>query len=251
VRARTGGRMRPSIASRVTKGLPEARDRARSCGNRDESAAPTRLQLVPSSGGVGARGCDPGPYRAGSRVSPVRCVPRRRITTSDFPSRSAFTAPPRATTVMRRAAVARRRAVRRLSRARSGAVGSAAPPTDRHGRGIVPDVSSRRRTPMRANRGHCLSVALGHAATTFAAQPQGRDPNLARRRGRRRRQRTRSPASIEVTVVQLAGTQAYLQPGASGGVHRGATIVLNHKGVSGRPDGPTPLPSSTSGRASA
>jgi len=40
------------------EGLPEARDRARSCGNRDESAAPTRLQLVPSSGGVGARGCD-------------------------------------------------------------------------------------------------------------------------------------------------------------------------------------------------
>lgn len=33
--------------------------------------------------------------------------------------------------------------------------------------------------------------------------------------------------SIDVTVVEIAGTQAYLRPGASGGLHRGAKVTLN------------------------
>lgn len=35
--------------------------------------------------------------------------------------------------------------------------------------------------------------------------------------------------SVEVTVVEVAGAQAYLRPGAGGGVHRGATVVLNRR----------------------
>jgi hypothetical protein len=35
--------------------------------------------------------------------------------------------------------------------------------------------------------------------------------------------------TIPVTVVELAGTEAYLQPGASGGVHRGAKITIGGK----------------------
>src|SRR6202011_1813824 len=34
---------------------------------------------------------------------------------------------------------------------------------------------------------------------------------------------------IDVTVVQVAGTQAYLQPGERGGGRRGATVVIRHK----------------------
>ncbi len=47
--------------------------------------------------------------------------------------------------------------------------------------------------------------------TTAQPQPQ---PQAAR-------------TSIDVAVVQVAGTQAYVQPGESGGVHRGAKVTIN------------------------
>jgi hypothetical protein len=37
------------------------------------------------------------------------------------------------------------------------------------------------------------------------------------------------PQTIEVTVVEVAGGWAYLQPGAKAGVHRSAVVVINHK----------------------
>jgi hypothetical protein len=40
---------------------------------------------------------------------------------------------------------------------------------------------------------------------------------------------TSAPRSIDVTVIQLAGTQAYLRPGSRGGVLRGAKVAINHK----------------------
>lgn len=36
-------------------------------------------------------------------------------------------------------------------------------------------------------------------------------------------------SGIPVTVVEVAATQAYLQPGASGGVHRGSKVTIGHK----------------------
>ena len=78
----------------------------------------------------------------------------------------------------------------------------------------------------------CLAVALSHVATTFAAQPKAKPrpaPKPPTPAAPTAPTAPPSTTSIEVTVIQLAGTQAYVQPGASGGVHRGARVVVNHK----------------------
>jgi hypothetical protein len=37
------------------------------------------------------------------------------------------------------------------------------------------------------------------------------------------------PKSVEVTVVELAGSRAFLQPGAAAGIHRGSSVLLHGK----------------------
>jgi len=71
----------------------------------------------------------------------------------------------------------------------------------------------------------CLSVALCLPEVTYGAKPHTPKPRTATPP----KLPTRSPTSIEVQVVQVAGTQAYLQPGASGGIHRGARVMISHK----------------------
>jgi hypothetical protein len=38
-----------------------------------------------------------------------------------------------------------------------------------------------------------------------------------------------APKSVEVTVVELAGARAYVQPGGAAGVHRGTPVLINQK----------------------
>jgi hypothetical protein len=76
----------------------------------------------------------------------------------------------------------------------------------------------------------CLSFVLAFAATAFAAPPRKPKPTPAPASAPAARAAPVAAAtSIEVTVLQLAGTQAYLQPGANGGVRRGATVVIHRK----------------------
>jgi hypothetical protein len=76
-----------------------------------------------------------------------------------------------------------------------------------------------------------VAVCVGFSGATLAAQPPA--PRAKPRPSSRpsaAAPATSAPApatSIEVAVVQIAGTQAYLQPGAKGGVRRGAKVVIN------------------------
>ena len=68
-----------------------------------------------------------------------------------------------------------------------------------------------------------LCAALGTADPAHAARPTAAKPAPAP---------ARAPApggSIDVIVVQVAGKEAYLQPGATGGVRRGARVFINNK----------------------
>jgi hypothetical protein len=82
--------------------------------------------------------------------------------------------------------------------------------------------------------GHAALVGLGvalAAATGWGGQPRKRqprpDPVAAPTAAASSAPVT--PASIAVTVVEIAGSQAYLQPGASAGVRRGAKVLLGGK----------------------
>jgi len=77
------------------------------------------------------------------------------------------------------------------------------------------------------------SIALCLTATTLAAQPR-RPPPKPRPKPPARPTEAPSTApsaasTIPVTVVELAGTDAYIKPGANGGVHRGAIVSLGGK----------------------
>jgi hypothetical protein len=84
-----------------------------------------------------------------------------------------------------------------------------------------------------------LYLTMGAAKTTLAAHPKGAKPKSApaptpAAAPTPARAPTPTPApepgsSIEVTVVQVAGKEAYLQPGAMGGLRRGARVSLNNK----------------------
>ena len=86
----------------------------------------------------------------------------------------------------------------------------------------------------------CATAAFYLAASTATAKP-GKPKNAApvapsppaeagaRDRDRDRNREEVAGKTIAVTVVEVAGTQAYLQPGAQGGVRRGAKITLNHQ----------------------
>lgn len=77
----------------------------------------------------------------------------------------------------------------------------------------------------------CLAIALCLATGTADAQGRKRRP-----KPRPRPQHTQpapappsEPTSIPVSVVEIAGTQAYVKPGSSGGVLRGAKVTLHKK----------------------
>lgn len=90
-----------------------------------------------------------------------------------------------------------------------------------------------RRPLLRAALGSLASLCALLASTVAAGQPRGRT-----------RPRPKPPAapaatpgataapggkSIEVTVVETAGTRAYVKPGAAAGVHRNATVTIKGK----------------------
>ena len=72
-----------------------------------------------------------------------------------------------------------------------------------------------------------LTVALFVSGSTLAAKPAKAKPKPVAAPS----QQTRSGGgpSIPVTVVEIAGKQAYLRPGAVGGVNRGAKVTLRRK----------------------
>jgi len=75
------------------------------------------------------------------------------------------------------------------------------------------------------------SIALCLTATTLAAQPR-KPAARPKPPGRPTEAPSAAPSAastIPVTVVELAGTDAYIKPGANGGVHRGAIVVLGGK----------------------
>ncbi|HEX7672477.1 MAG TPA: hypothetical protein VF395_22945, partial [Polyangiaceae bacterium] len=81
----------------------------------------------------------------------------------------------------------------------------------------------------------CAGAVLAFAASAPAAKPgKRRTPPPAARESPPvepvHLEEEASPGkTIPVTVVEVAGTQAYLQPGANGGVRRGAKVILGRK----------------------
>ncbi len=85
-----------------------------------------------------------------------------------------------------------------------------------------------------------VAAALASSLVSSAALAQNKKPN-----GKKKPPAAPAPAAapaeaaapkpvigkngIEVTIVEQAGTKAFIQPGEKAGVHRGATVTLNHK----------------------
>ncbi len=86
---------------------------------------------------------------------------------------------------------------------------------------------SLRRLGRKAAGGAALSVLFSLSMTASGAQRRppkptlsGTTPTVATGAG---------AATIEVTVVQVAAAQAFLQPGAAAGVRRNARVVINRR----------------------
>jgi hypothetical protein len=68
-----------------------------------------------------------------------------------------------------------------------------------------------------------IGLAVCLAGATAAAQPLKLKPKA------QASPRPAAPSSVEVVVVQVAGKDVYLQPGANGGVRRGARVVIGQR----------------------
>jgi hypothetical protein len=71
-----------------------------------------------------------------------------------------------------------------------------------------------------------LFGALLLAVPTLAAHPQRARPAAP---PAPTASSTTAPTQVDVTVIEVAGTHAYLKPGSRAGVLRGAKVVINHK----------------------
>ena len=198
-------------------------------GSADHGAAPARLHAVPPGDRLGARerprrardddepAADAGGGAAGAR-SPVpdqlRLAPPRRVQRLPYVAVGAALDP-----------------LRRVPHARSRAPHAAAQAAHGDGRRVLHVVPPRRGAAMRRLRVAWLAGALSLVASTAHAQarrPRPPKPPPAAKPPAPAPQ-TLGAKGVEVTVVDVAGSRAYLQPGAQGSVRRNATVTLKGK----------------------
>jgi hypothetical protein len=74
-----------------------------------------------------------------------------------------------------------------------------------------------------------LGVALWLVTTILAGKPDKPKQKPLAPSPRRAQPARRAPTVVAVTVVELAGRQAYLRPGAGAGIRRSAKVVINRK----------------------
>src|SRR5262249_19025717 len=98
---------------------------------------------------------------------------------------------------------------------------------DRDGRRLVPRLPSGRCPPMRPSTlAFALALAFSSVGASAAQPARKAPPPKPAPAPSPSPSPSPSYAAIPVPVVDAAATQAYIQPGSAGGVHRGATVTL-------------------------